>query len=99
MPQSSIITFEHTATDDLKFSLAQADVWIASANIHVLTHAAKYGDTLAQEAQIAANNVVWFNDFNLKDLFFKNASAGDNTVVRIVAVRMTEGRKEELGLI
>jgi len=88
----------HTATDDNKFRLSQNDLWFRDANIHVETNAAKYGDTLQQEIQISTTDILTFQDFNLSDLFFKNAAAGSNTTITLNGVLMTDGRKKELGV-
>lgn len=96
--QSIIFTAGHTATDDLKFRLAEADTWIATGNLHVVTNDCKYGDTNTQDATIAADAVMDFQDFNLANLFIKNAGAGSNTTVYFVGVLMTEARKQELGV-
>lgn len=68
------------------------------ANVHVVTNNAKYGDVNRQEATITTTDIAIFNDFNLKDLYFKNAGAGANTVIYLVGIVMTDGRKEELGV-
>jgi hypothetical protein len=96
-PQSFIYR-THTATTDAMFNLTTADLWMREANIHVETNNAKYGDRAGQDAQITAGDVVIFEDFNLLDVFFKNAGAGANTVIRVVGVVMTEGRKKDLGI-
>lgn len=76
----------------------QANLWLRSANIHVVTNSAKYGDTNAQDATITTNDVPFFDDFNLADLYFKNAGAGSNTTINIVAIKMTKGRMLDLGV-
>lgn len=95
---SSVISLRHTATDDLKFHLVDVDLWVSEANIHVVTNDAKYGDFDVQLATITTNDVPFFRDFNLRDLFFKNDAAGFHTTIYIVGIRMTEARKEELGI-
>jgi hypothetical protein len=77
----------------------QAPLWIRSGNIHISTNNAKYGDFVDQDATVTTNDVPFFEDFNLADLYFKNAGAGSNTVVYFVGIRMTEGRMRELGVI
>jgi len=69
------------------------------ANIHVVTNDAKYGKVNDQEATIYANDIVSFQDFNLADLWFKNAGAGSNTTVYIVGITMSKKRMRELELI
>jgi hypothetical protein len=96
---SNVIVFSHTATDDLKFRLVENDLWIREANIHITTQAAKYGDTNTQDAELSAGDVLTYQDFNLADLFFKNAGAGANTTVTAICILLTEGRKKELGVL
>lgn len=95
----SFLYLSKTATDDNAFSLTPADTWVREGNIHVETNNAKYGDRSAQDATINAGDIVYFQDFNLADIFFKNAGAGANTVVRFVGVVMTPARKRELGIV
>lgn len=95
---SNILTLSHTAIDDLKFHLVHEPVWVRSANIHIVTNDANYGNFDAQAAKAATGAVVEFRDFNIQDLFFRNTGAGLNTTVQVVAILMTEGRKQELGV-
>jgi len=93
------VVFTHTATDDNKFNLTSSDFWCREVNIHVATNNAKYGDVNDQPAEINAGNGISFQDVNLKDIFFKNATAGSNTTIYAIAIKMTEGRMRELGVI
>lgn len=95
----SFITKSVTATADTPFSLVSADTWIREGNIHVETHNANYGDRVTQDATVNAGDIVYFQDFNLHDIFFKNAVAGSNTVIRFAGVVMTPARMRELGII
>jgi hypothetical protein len=88
-----------TATDDNPFTLVNADTWVREGNIHVTTHNAKYGDRVVQDATINAGDIIFFQDFNLNDIFFKNAVAGSNTVITFSGVVMTPQRKKDLGII
>ena len=99
IPLSNVVTYTHTATDDLKFRLVQADLWLRSANIHVVTNSANYGDTNAQDATLTTVDVAFFEDFNLADLYFKNTGAGSNTTIRVVGIKMTDTYKAELGVL
>lgn len=96
---SSTISLSHTATDNNKFHLVDVDLWVSEVNIHVLLQDAKYGDFDVQEATITTNDVPFFKDVNLADLYFKNDGAGANTKIVLVGIRMTEARKKELGII
>lgn len=97
---SSIIQLSQTATDDLKFPLTYSNIWCREVNFHVLTNAARYGDTNISSANpsIAANNGISFQDVNLRDIFFMNSAAGSNTVIVAIGVLMTDARKEQLGV-
>ncbi len=97
-PQS-FISISYTATADAMFHLIEADLWFRDVNIHITTNNAKYGDRSAQEAEITSGDIVCFEDVNLADIFFKNAGAGSNTVIRAVGVVMTPGRKKELEIM
>lgn len=96
---SSVISLKHTATTDLKFHLVDVDLWVSEANIHVVTNDAFYGDFNIQEATITTLQAGFFKDFNLRDLFFRNAGAAANTTILIVGIRMLPARMEELGLV
>lgn len=84
---SNVLVATRTATNDLKFRLAEADVWIREGNLHIITNNALYGDTIAQLATAAAGDIVTFQDFNLADLYFRNAVAGNNTTIHFVGVK------------
>lgn len=94
----SVITYQHTATDDIPFRLISTKLWLRTANIHILTQDASYGGLYNQDASVAAGSVAFFDDFNLADLYFKNSGAGANTTIRIVGIVMTPGRQKELGV-
>lgn len=99
MALSNVVVFTHTATDDNKFNLTSSNFWCREVNIHVANNACKYGDVNSQPAQVNADNGISFQDVNLKDIFFRNATAGANTTIYAVAVKMTEGRMRELGVL
>jgi len=80
----------------LPFRLIFTPLWLRSANIHVITQSCKYGGLFNQEVTLSTTDVAFFDDFNLADLYFKNASAGLNTTIRLVGIVMTPGRKRDL---
>jgi len=95
-PQT-FISISKTATSDAKFNLCGiSDMWFSELNVHCATNNALYGDVHNQDAPINANDVMSFRDCNLKDIFFKNASAGSNCVIYAVGSLMMEGRREWL---
>lgn len=96
---SSVITFRHTATDDLPFRLTSYDIPFFEANFYIATHALVYGDATAQNAPQAAGTSFWFDKGNLKDVWFKNAGAGNNTVITVVATIPNLETLKALGLV
>jgi hypothetical protein len=92
-PYSSVVTYSKTATSDAQFRIMNTDLWLSNANIHCNTHDALYGNVTEQPATVSAGDILTFERFNLADLYFKNASAGDNTVIYVVGITMS---KEEI---
>lgn len=92
------VSISHTATDDLKFSLVGADLWLEDVNIHCETKAAKYGSRSEQEAVVYADDVLSYRYINLKDIFFKNETAAANTVIRAIGVVMPPDRIKRYGI-
>ena len=93
---SNVVSYSHTASDDLQFRLVSNDIWLREANIHVVANGALYGDTYTQVASISAGDIVSFQKFNLADIWFKNSSAGSNTVVYVVGITMSKKEIAEL---
>ena len=84
---SNVLAISKTATDDNKFRLVQSEMWFREGNFHIITNNAKYGDTNTQDATITAGDIVTFQDFNLADIFFINATGGSNTTVYFVGIK------------
>jgi len=97
----SVIQLSHTATSDTKFSLTQTPLWFREVNIHVLTNDARYGDTniSSSNPSITAGNGISFQDVDLSSIFFMNSAGGSNTTIIAIGVLMTQGRKQELGVV
>ncbi len=97
---ANFIVLRHTATDDLKFKLTYGTLWCREANIHIQTHPACYGDSYitTTDPSILAGNGLSFQDFDISQLFFINAGAGNNTKIVAEIIPMTEARKIELGV-
>ena len=93
-----VVYYTHTAAADTQFRLITEDLWLREANIHCLTNNALYGDYNTQNATFNTGDVISFQDFNLADMYFKNATGGSNTVIRLVGIVMSIGRKKELGI-
>lgn len=95
---SNVVQYTHTAADDLLFHLVDVDLWLSNANVHVVTNDALYGDVTAQPATVNAGDILIFDNFNLKDLYLRNAGAGSNTVVYVVGITMSKAKMLELGI-
>lgn len=95
-PQSSIVGFSHTMTDDLEHRIVEFDLPFHDLNIHVYTNAAKYGVMGVCEGEIEAGDVAFFQKGNLKDFLFKNKSAGSNARIVCIATVPNEYVKEKL---
>jgi hypothetical protein len=95
-PYSNVVSYSKTATDDNLFRLVKTDLWLKNANIHCVTNGATYGDVANQDAGLSAGDILTFDDFNLADLYFKNASAGVNTTIYIVGITMSKKEIIEL---
>lgn len=92
-------SISYTASADTPFVLVSHPLWFRDANIHIETNDANYGDNAEQEATASAGGTLTFTDFNLADIWFKNAAAGSNTTIRAVGVLMSKGRKKSLEIM
>jgi len=98
IPLSNVISITYTATADTPFKLTTAALWFSGGDMQILTNGAKIGDSNGQNLTVTANGIWSGDDFNLDDLFIKNAVAGQNTVINFTGILMTQKRKEELGV-
>ena len=96
-PYSSVVRYNHTASDDNSFRMVSTDLWLREANVHCESNSAKYGDADGQDATVDAGDILVWERFNLADFFFKNHTAGANTVIRVVSVAMS--KKEILEML
>jgi len=69
---------------------------VREANIHCVTNSALYGKVNHQPATINSGDIVPFQDFNLADMWFRNAGAGSNTTIYIVGITMSKKRMRDL---
>jgi hypothetical protein len=97
-PYSNVIAYTHIATDDDQFRLVNTDMWVSNANIHVVTNSALYGKVNNQPATSNPSDILIFDNFNLADLWFRNAGAGSNTTIYMVGITMSKAKILELGL-
>ena len=81
-----------TATADTPFQVEpsgseEGQTILTSVNIHCYTNDAYYGNLAKQQGIIRANAVVWFDgSIRVSDLWFKNYTAGSNTVIVITGI-------------
>jgi len=94
----SFIRASHTAAADTKFRLAQSDMWFREVNIECFTNNAYYGDLNDQDLTINSGDVLVFQKINLKEIYFKNRSAGSNTKITAAGTLLLPKELEELGL-
>lgn len=104
-PYSNVVVYDstlepqHTALLlDQQFRLVQEDLWLRSANIHILTQYANYGKANNQPATVTAGDILTFDDFNLGDLYFINETPGADTLIYLVGITMSKKRMIELGI-
>ena len=88
----SVYTKQVTATADTPFQVEETgseegQTILSSINIHCYTNDAYYGNSAFQQGIIRANAVVWFDgSIRISDLWFKNLTAGSNTVIVITGI-------------
>ncbi|GAG59136.1 unnamed protein product, partial [marine sediment metagenome] len=96
MVYANVITFSHIAANDLIFRLSDNHMWFREANMHIVMNDALYGDVHNQPATITAGDVLPFQDFDLSQMWFKNAGAAANTTIHVVGILMSTGRLKQL---
>jgi hypothetical protein len=84
----TVYTRTITATADGQFQVDDdLNIFLTAVNIHAYTNDAYYGNRSIQQGIIRANAVVWFDGLiRLSDLWFKNLTAGSNTVITITGI-------------
>jgi hypothetical protein len=100
MPQNPIyVVFSKTATDDLAFKLVTMDTWLKEVDIFVYTNDAYIGNFENQTLWVAANDVYTIKGIvNLNDIFIKNYGAGNNTVISLAGVALSDYEKRQNGI-
>lgn len=86
---SSFVSVSKTfASDNPANALSgEVDLIFQELDIQILTNDAYYGDHNIQEFELSAGDIVSFRSsagINLKDIYFKNQTAGNN--IKVVAV-------------
>ncbi|GAH69120.1 unnamed protein product, partial [marine sediment metagenome] len=80
------------------FRLTSSHMWFREANMHIVTNDALYGDKDLQPATITAGDIVPFQDFDLSQMYFRNAGAAANTTIHVVGILMSTGKMITLGI-
>jgi len=90
--QTTVYTKTITATADAAFQVEpdgspEGETILSDVNIHCYTNDAYYGNAAVQAGIIRANAVVWFTGtIKVSDLWFKNYTAGSNTVIVVTGI-------------
>lgn len=89
----TVYTKTITATADTPFQVEVAgDNYLTSINIHCYTNPSYYGSEAYQQGILQPNSVVWFDGIiKVSDLWFKNYTAGSNTVITITGIIAKKG--------
>jgi len=88
----------HTATDDNPFRLVNESIPFYEGNFYCISNNAYHGDGVSQQAPFFVGDVVYFPKGNLKDIWFKNYTAGSNTKIVFVGTVPTAEVKSILGI-
>lgn len=100
MPRYPIYqVYSATATSDAQFNLTTIDVWMKEVDIFVYTNDADVGSLDNQELTIQANDVYTIRGaINIREIYFKNTNAGNNTVVALAGVVLSDDERHALGI-
>jgi hypothetical protein len=93
---TSLITLQHTATADTPFRLTDASIPYYEVNIHIYDNKAYYGTAVEQVGEASVGAVISFQNGDLRDLYFKNFTAGSNCKIVAVATVPTDYVKAQL---
>jgi hypothetical protein len=91
--------FTQTATDDNAFNLVSIDIWVLEVDIQIKTNNAYIGDSNNQTFEVLANDVYTIKGpINIREIYVKNKTAGQNTNVTIAGVSLSEYQKKMQGI-
>ena len=91
--------FTKTATDDLQFNLTSIDVWMKECDIFIYTNDADVGSIDNQSLVVSANDVYTIRGIlNVREIYFKNHTAGQNTVIALAGVTLSDYEKKQAGI-
>lgn len=79
---------EHTMADDSAYRFESAELKLRGATILVSTYDALIGDSSNQRYPKTAGTSLSVGHVDLSNLYFKNATAGQNTKINIVGARI-----------
>ena len=79
---------EHTMTDDNAYRFESSSLKLRGAMILISDHDALIGDSSNQRYPKAAGTTLSVGSVDLSKLYFKNATAGQNTKVNIIGVKI-----------
>lgn len=77
---------QDTATADTARRFETSVKKLRDVVIQVATYAQLFGDSFNQRYRVEAGETVGFTKVDISTLYFKNATAGQNGIVRILAV-------------
>lgn len=83
-------------SDDNAHPLTVQDIPFYEVNLHCYTNDLLYGNGTVIAAKILADDVASFKNGNLRDIFIKNAVAGNNGQIVAVATVPTKWSKKQL---
>jgi len=95
---TSFFSLSKTQSTDASEPITEFDIPYYEMNMHCYTNPVYYGDGSVMSAYINVGDVVFFKHGNLRDIFIKNKTAGNNGQVVIVATVPSEFVKDKLGL-
>jgi hypothetical protein len=93
---SSFLSLKITLTDDIATRLSDIDIPFYDANFECKTNAVYYGNGVVMENLLNVGEVAYFRSGNLKDIFIKNVTAGNNGVLVLSATVPTVFVQEAL---
>jgi len=96
MPTYSFYSVALTLSDDAIHRVSDYSMPFYEANFHCETASLLYGTGEVCEAPLNNGDVVFFRNGDLKDFFFKNAAAGVNGKVVVVATVPTSAVLQKL---
>jgi hypothetical protein len=91
--------FSATASADTQFNLTSIDVWMKEVDIFIYTNDADVGNIDNQSLYVAANDVYTIKGIvNIREIYFKNHTAGNNTSVAVAGVTLSDFEKKQAGI-